>query len=163
MGDERKTTRRGGVSKRAMKPIEVRNRDIPLLRNVLYTMQLVGRTEQNLDWQHDRMMRITQHVTGMPGGGALPKGLDSAFAELEEVGEAYEEQLREYIRELREAERILNGIESRVIQTFVVMKYIMDEPDAAIRRELNMTEWRFNKMRKAIEGAEDMASVAWKE
>lgn len=141
----------------------VRNRDIPLLADVLPTMQLVNQTEKILNWQHDRMTSIHQHISGMPGGGLLPQGLEDAFARLYEVGEDHEKEIRQYLKELREAERVLNGIESRSMRGFVVMKYVFDIPDAEIRRELNMTEWGFNRARKAIEEAESMALVVWRE
>lgn len=144
-------------------PVRIRNKDIPLLSDVLPTMQLVNESERRLDWQHDRMLSINQHINGMPGGGSLPKGLEDAFAMLEEVGEAHEERVKQYLLELRKAERILNGIESRSMRTFVVMKYVMDVPDAEIRRELNMSERRFNRAKKAIEDAENMANVVWRE
>lgn len=148
---------------REAKTAAVRNRDIPLLCDVLSVMQLVNTSEQRLDWQHDRMMSITQHISGMPGGGALPKGLEDAFAMLEEAGEEHGLQLRKYMHELREAERVLNSIESRTMRAFVVMKYLMNIADAEIRRELNMTEWGFNRARKSIEEAESMADVVWRE
>lgn len=144
-------------------PVVIRNRDIPLLADILPTMQLVCEAERRLDWQHDRMLSINQHISGMPGGGGLPKGLEDAFCMLEEAGALQEERVKEYICELREAERILNGIPSRAMRTFVVMKYVMDAPDAEIRRELNMTEWGFNRAKKSVEEAENMASVKWLE
>lgn len=156
-------TKGGEAVENSREPVVIRNRDIPILVDVLATMQLVDETERRLDWQHDRMLSINQHISGMPGGGSLPKGLEDAFAMLEEVGEAHEERVKQYVHELRKAERILNGIESRSMRTFVVMKYVMDVPDAEIRRELNMTEWGFNRARKSIEGAENMASVVWRE
>ena len=153
----------GGGAAESKKPVVIRNRDIPILADVLPTMQLVNQTERRLDWQHDRMLSINQHISGMPGGGSLPKGLEDAFAMLEEAGEAHEGQLKQYNHELRAAERVLNAIESRTMRAFVVMKYVMDVPDAEIRRELNMSEWGFNRARKAIEEAETMASVVWRE
>ena len=148
---------------RPPKIVKIRNRDIPLLADVLPTMQLVNQTERRLDWQHARMLSISQHISGMPGGGSLPKGLEDAFALLEEAGEAHESQLRQYLNELRAAERVLNGIESRTMRTFVVMKYVMDVPDAEIRRELNISERRFERARKSIEEAESMAAGVWRE
>ena len=158
-----KPTMGGGAAERNIKPVMIRNRDIPVLVDVLATMQLVAESERRLDWQHDRMLSINQHISGMPGGGSLPKGLDEAFSMLEQVGETHERRIQEYVCELREAERILNGIESRTMRAFVIMRYVMSVPDAEIRRELNMTEWGFNRARKAVESAEDMASVIWRE
>lgn len=48
-----------------------RNRDIPLLADVLPIMQAVCHIERQRDWQKDRMANITQHLTGMPGGGGV--------------------------------------------------------------------------------------------
>lgn len=141
----------------------VRNRDIPLLSDIAATMQLVTATERALDYTHDRMTSITSHLSGMPGGGALPKGLETALALLEEAGEAHSAQIRQYAHELKQAERVLNAIESRSMRAFVIMKYVMDMPDRAIRRELNMTEYGFNRARRSVEDAENMASVRWNE
>ena len=141
----------------------VRNRDIPVLSEVLSVMQLVNATEQKLEWQHDRIGSLSRHLNGMPGGSALPTGLDEAFSRLYEAGEAHEKELRQYFSEMREAEKILNGIESRNMRAFVVMKYVMDAPDAEIRRELGMTEWGFNRATKAVEDAESMSQVVWRE
>ena len=141
----------------------VRNRDIPVLADILSVMQLVNATENRLNWQHDKMLAMSQHLTGMPGGHALPAGLDEAFSKLYEAGEEHEKSLRQYFGEMREAERILNGIENVNMRAFVVMKYVMDTPDAEIRRELNMTEYGFNRARKAVEEAENMALVVWRD
>ena len=150
-----------GESRR--EPTVVRNRDIPVLCDILPVMQLVCATERSLDWQHDRMTSMSQHISGMPGGGTLPQGLDEAFARLYEAGEDHGKELMQYNKELREAEKILNGIESRSMRAFVMLKYVWDVPDAEIRRELNMTEWGFNRARKAIEEAENMGMVVWRE
>ena len=144
-------------------PVVVRNRDIPVLCDILPVMQLVCATERRLDWQHDRMTSMSQHISGMPGGGSLPQGLDEAFARLSDAVEEHTKELMQYNKELREAERILNGIENRSMRAFVVMKYVMDAPDTEIRRELNMTEWGFGRARKAVEEAENMDSVVWRE
>ena len=56
-------------------PVVIRNRDIPVLADVLAIMQDVRMTEEQKAWQRDRLTNITPHLTGMPGGGGLPKGL----------------------------------------------------------------------------------------
>ena len=58
--------------------VEVKNIDIPLMANILPIMQEVYGIEKRREWQKDRMFNITQHLSGMPGGGGTPKGLDSA-------------------------------------------------------------------------------------
>lgn len=158
-----KAPAQGGAVEKEQRPVEVRNRDIPLLSEILYIMQMVRQIEERRDWQRDRMTNITQHLSGMPGGGGLPKGLDDAFALLSEIDEEHEALCKEYVRQLKMAQKILNGIESRTMRTFVVMKYVMDVPDVKIRQELNMT-WRgFDRARRAVEEATCMAAVKWHE
>lgn len=152
-----------GSTEKEPRPVEVRNRDIPLLSEILYIMQMVCQIEERRDWQRDRMTNITQHLTWVPGGGGLPKGLDDAFALLSELDEEHETQCKEYTRQLRKAQKILNSIESLTMRTFVLMKYIMDVPDVEIRDKLNMTRRGFDRARRAVEEAPDMASVKWQE
>ena len=64
---------------------------------------------------------------------------------------------------MKEAERILNGIPSQGMRTFVQMYYIDEVPKKEIMAELNMTEWAFDKARESIEKAETMKKVKWKE
>ena len=144
-------------------PIEINNKDIPLLADVLCIMQEVYHTERLQEWEQDRMLNITQHLSGMPGGGGMPKGLDSAFAILSELNMEHEDKCIGYVRKLRKAERILNNIESQSMRTFVLMKYVFDAPDTDIRKELNMSRRGFDRARKAIEEAPRMASVKWQE
>lgn len=144
-------------------PVKVKNKDIPLLTGVLYIMQAIKGLEERRSWQRDRMLNITQHITGMPGGGGMPKGIDEAISLLSEIDSQHEEKCKEYARQLRKAQKIINGIESVSMRTFVVMKYVMDVPDTKIRAELNMTYRGFDRARKAIEQARDMASVVWRE
>ena len=153
----------GGAVEKEVKPVVVRNRDIPLLSDVFYIMQEVRLIEQRRDWQRDRMVNITQHLTGMPGGGGMPKGLDEAFALLSELDEEHEQRCKDYVRQLKAAQKILNGIESRSMRAFVTMKYVMNVPDTEIRRELNMTRTGFNRARRCVESAECMATVKWRE
>lgn len=143
-------------------PIKVRNKDIPLLADIFYIMQEIKQIEQRREWQQERMFNITQHLTGMPGGGT-PKGLDEAFALLAEIDDEHKQKCKDYARQLRKAQRILNGIESRSMRAFVVMKYVMDAPDTEIMRELNMTKHGFYRARAAVEDAACMAAVKWQE
>ena len=142
----------------------VKNRDIPLLSRVLYTMQDVRSLESRLEWQRDRMFSITQNLSGMPGRkGGKPHGFDAALAAIDELNEQQCERLRGYIRELKTAERIINGMPSRMMRTFVVMLYVENLPAAVVQRELNMTRRGFENARNAVEQAEDMERVKWSE
>lgn len=152
-----------GAVEKEIRPVVIRNRDILLLADVLSIMQEICQIEQWRDWQRDRMLNITQHLTGMPGGGGTPKGLDEAFALLSELDEEHEQRCKDYVRQLKAAQKILNGIESRSMRAFVTMKYVMDVPDAQIREELNMTRTGFNRARRCVESAECMAMVKWHE
>lgn len=153
----------GGAVEKEVKPVVIRNRDIPLLADVFYIMQEICQIEQRRDWQRDRMLNITQHLSGMPGGGGVPKGLDEAFTLLSELDEEHEQHCKEYVEQLRTAQAILNGIGSQSMRTFVIMKYVMNVSDSHIRHELNMTRTGFNRARRCIESAECMASVVWRE
>ena len=144
-------------------PAPVKNRDIPVLADVLSLMQEVRQIEQRRGWQHERMNRMTQSITGMPGGGGLPQGLDSAFAALDEIDREQGEKCREYARQLRRAQRILDGIVSQSMRSFVVMKYVMGCSNAEIMQELNMTRRGLERARRSIESAGCMAEVQWQE
>ena len=110
------------------------------------------------------MYNITQHYSGIPGSrGGVPVGLDATFAAIAEIDEQHAEKLAEYVEDLKAAEAILNGIQSQTMRTFVEMKYVMDIPNQEIMRELNMTDYTFKLAKKAVEQAEDMAHVDWRE
>ncbi len=144
-------------------PIKIINKDIPILARVLTAMRDVTNVEQMRDWQRERMYSITQHLSGMPGGGSFPKGLDDAFAKISELNDEQRQKCKKYMEELRRAESILNAIPSANMRTFVMMKYVLAIPNVQIMRELNMTEWKFNQARQKIEEAESMGKVAWRE
>lgn len=150
-----------GKSQRETAPI--RNRDIPRLSRVLYTMQDVNATERKRMWQQDRLWNITQRITGMPGGHGEPKGLDASFSAISELEEKYEAECAAYVRELKEAEAILNAIPSRTMRAFVTMRYVLDMGRKEIMSMLNLKSWRYYDMCECVEQAEDMAHVAWTE
>lgn len=145
------------------KPRIIKNHDIPVLDRVLYVMQAVCSLEKRKEWQRDRMYKITQTVSGMPGGGSQPTGFDAAYAALDGLNAEHQEMIHAYTRELKAAERIINSIPSMTMRTFVVMLYVDHLPDITVRRELNMTEYGFNRARDAIENAENMGAVKWHE
>ena len=156
-------TQNRGLEECGVDGIPVNNVDIPLLADVLCIMQDIYQIEQRREWQQDRMFNITQHLTGMPHGGGSPKGFDGAIALLSELDEEHEQRCKDYVRQLKKAQKILNNIESRSMRTFVMMKYIMNAPDVEIRKELNMTRRGFERARRCIESAPCMAAVKWRE
>lgn len=143
-------------------PNEIRNKDIPLLASTLSIMKSVEMIEQRRGWQELRMSNITQHLTKTPGSRSV-RGLDDAFALLSEMDEEHEELCKAYVRKLKKIQKILNGIESQNMRTFVTMKYVMNISDTEIRKELNMTRRGFDRARNSIESAPRMSSVKWQE
>ena len=139
------------------------NRDIPVLTRIFYTMQDVLSLEKRSEWQQERMFSVTKRLRGMPGGGGLPSGIDQALSEMDELNHDYGVRLKDYVHELKVAERILNGIESRTMRTFVRMVYVDNIAKSAVMRELDMTEYGYRKARENIELASDMAHVRWNE
>ncbi len=141
----------------------VHNRDIPVLSGVLCAMKDLENAEDMCAWQRDRLFNITQHLSGMPHGGGGPKGLDDAFAVLSEVEAKYEEKCRVYASQIKSAQRIMNSIQSQSMKTFVMMRYIFGATDVEIRKELNMSKRGFYRAKNAVEEAESMSAVKWKE
>ena len=143
------------------RPIVIKNRDILVLQRVIAVMQEVRALEERREWQDKRRFNIMQLLTGMPRGGTGPTGLDAALASLDELADEQKERVKEYTRELRAAERIINGIANLNMRTFVMMMYVENIPPGKVRSELNMTEWAMKSARNAVEQARDMASVRW--
>lgn len=146
-----------------IRPVVIRNRDIPILANVLSVMQLVCKIEDIRQWQRERMTNITSHLTGMPGGRNSTKGFEDAFAALAETDDEHQRLCAAYADRLNAAQKIIDGIPSDTMRAFVVMKYVMFVPDVEIRRELSMTRRRFDAARASVEGADSMAAVKWRE
>ena len=142
--------------------VEIKNKDIPILTDTLSIMKSVEMIEQRREWQHDRLYHMTQYLTGMPGA-RNPKGLDDIYAVLSEVDEEHKSRCRDYAKKLKKIQKILDGIESQSMRTFVTMKYVMDISDAEIRRELNLTRRGFDRAKSSIETAPRMAAVKWQE
>lgn len=143
-------------------PTVIHNRDIPTLTEVLSIMQTVCQIERRREWQRDRMLHITQSLTGMPGGGS-PKGLDDVIAALDDITIDQGRECLAYTHQLRAAQRILNGIESQSMRAFVLMKYVMGCSDTEIRNELNMTRRGFERAKRSVESARSMTAVKWQE
>lgn len=71
--------------------------------------------------------------------------------------------MRQYKRALKQAENIINGIASLRMRTLVMMLYVEDIPAREVRERLNMSRRRFDAAVEAMEQAEDMAHVRWRE
>ena len=143
-------------------PNEIRNKDIPILTSTLSIMKSIEMIEQRREWQKSRMYNITQHLTGMPASHSV-RGLDDAFAVLSEMDTEHQELCKQYVRKLKRIQKILNGIESQTMRTFVTMKYVMNIPDTEIRKELNMSKRGFYRAKECIESATRMNAVKWQE
>lgn len=148
---------------KSLDPKVVRNKDIPLLADVLSIMQHVKIIEERISWQKGRLYNITSILTGMPRSGSSENKYEMVFGELSVLDEKCADLLRQYIRKVERAQRIINQISSQSMRTFVVMKYIMDEPNTTIMNELNMTRRGFERAVKSIEEAPNMARVVWHE
>ena len=141
---------------------EVKNKDIPVLKGIMYTMQKVRQLEERAAWEKDRMNNITSHLSFTPRGGGIPSGLDRAFAALSDLEEAHKDEVVRYTKALKRAESIINGIENEQMRTMVFMLYVEQLPLTEVRERLNMSRRLFDAARKAIETANDMESVVWR-
>lgn len=148
---------------RNQEPVAViMNRDIPKLQKVVSLMQDIRALEERRVWQRERMLNITQHLSGMPGSGE-PRGLDAAYAALSELETEHQELVKLYVRELKAAERIVNSIGNPTMRTFVTLMYVLDMAPQDVRAELNMTEWGFRRARTTVEQAKGMDRVVWRQ
>lgn len=145
------------------KPRIIKNKDILLLSRVLYTMQDIASLEKRQSWQKERLYSVTQNLSGMPSGKGPAKGFDSVYAAIDGLNEEQRSRLLAYTKELEEAEKIINGITSRTMRTFVLMMYVDGLSPDKVREELNMSEWGFRKARDSVEKAPDMQSVIWQD
>lgn len=143
--------------------VMVRNRDIPLLADIVRIMREIVCIEERREWQRERMLHITRHLTGMPPAKGMAKGFEDVMAMLSELDGEHEAKCREYVRMMKRAQRILNGIDSGTMRTFVLLRYVMDAADVDIQREMNMTRRGFERARRAVEDAQEMAAVKWTE
>ena len=143
--------------------IIVRNKDIPLLSRVMWIMQDIAMNEKKRGFQNDLKYNITQHLSFTPGAKGNVNGIDAIISELSELDSKNEALTREYMDDLRTAERILNSITSYTMRVFVNMRYVFNMPKKTIKRELCLSKWGFERAVRMIEDAPDMASVKWQE
>ena len=143
------------------KKAEPRNKDLPVLQNVLAVMQDVCNGENQIEWLHDRMYFITQRFSQTPGVGGQPMGFDVILADIDDLGDSHRRRIKACVRELRKAERILNDIPNQTMRTFVTMLYVMKFTPAQVKNELGLSEWKFRTAREEIEHAKLMKNVRW--
>lgn len=136
------------------------NRDLGPMLEIFDIVQNVRSLQRRRDFEQEQMYSITQHLTGMPGGGKST-GYDERLGKIEELSEEHLRAYEEYAKRIRGVERALNGIEDEKMRAFVQMFYIDRIGASEIRKELEMGERWFLAARKAIETAEDMKSVKW--
>lgn len=143
--------------------VRVYNRDIPVLTKYLYFVRAIEKLEDQIMWEHDRKINVSQHITGMPNGKGGVNGLDNVFARIDALEQEHREMVDRYIKNAKKVDKILNGIESLTMRMFVRMKYMEDMSDTDIRKSLNLSRRGFDLARRSVESAPNMASVKWPE
>ena len=140
-----------------------KNRDLDALEGIFDTLNEAVSMEKRSEWTYDRLYVITRRMTGMPISGGNAPGMDGILAEVEDLCQIYSDKLKQSAKALKKAEKILNGIEHQRMRVFVQMLYIDKVPKAEIMREMDMTEYSFNKCREKVEQAENMRTAIWPE
>ena len=139
-----------------------RNRDIATLQRVLALMAEAEKLEERRAWERARLTSARgQRLTGMPGGGGVPQGIDAALSRLSDLEEEHGEKLNMYVAAMKAAEKILNGIEDEDMRAFVLLRYVFGEEMAAVKAALNLTDWAARRAREAVEEADSMKGVKW--
>lgn len=139
----------------------IRNRDIPLLRAVPAAMQAVCLAERQIQWQRERLFRITQNYSSGGGGGGVPSGYEKAFGEISEAVERHQALCVQYTEQLKAAEKVLNSIPILSMRVLCEMRYVYGVGGQGIMRELSLTDYAYKRARAAIERASSMAAVEW--
>ena len=139
-----------------------RNRDIETLARTLPAMAEAEKMEERRAWERARLTEAkSMRITGMPGGGGLPQGMDAAMARLSDLEDEHAEKIAMYAKALKASEKILNGIENEEMRAFVLLRYVWGESMENVKAALNLSEWGARRAREAIEEAESMAAVRW--
>lgn len=141
----------------------VSNRDIPILAGIPYLKAEIESLEQQCRWQRDRMQSISYHLTGMPRQGRQQKGLDTGFTLLEKIEAKHSQKCKEYTYQLRQAEKIINGISSQSMRAFVRLRYVSGDTDTRIMAKLGMSRRGIERAKKCVDEAPCMAAVKWQE
>lgn len=152
------------MKNKSVKIHRVCNKDILLITHIPMLMEEINEIEKRREWQQQRLYIIkAQRMTGMPGGGGRPRGLDEGFAALSELDYEHNRLIKSYVREVKRAWKVIDDIESATMRAFVKMKYMSNYPDTKIRSKLNMSRRGFERAKECIESAPCMAAVKWHE
>lgn len=79
---------------------------------------------QELEWWETDATRVTAILSDMPGGGSGGDRLQRAVEEIVEIEDWLQEALEQCIRQRREIERAVAGVEDQRLQTILRLKYI---------------------------------------
>lgn len=139
----------------------IKNKDVLLLREVHLVQMDIVSLEKRAQWERARMDAMTHGLSAASGGGR--RGMDDTLAAIEELEERHRMLVKQYTRMVKEAERIVNGISSHQMRTMVTMLYLDNVMGSAVQSVLHMSRWAFENARAAIENAENMACVKWRE
>ena len=139
------------------------NKDIEILQAVVPTMQAIEMLEQQMEWERDRLACISRYPTGMPSAGARQDGLEKSFAVIGQIESEHAESCALYRRQLKKALRVIRQIDSPLLRSFVTMRYVFGISDVKIREGLNLTRRGFDRAKAAVEDAQCMREVRWKE
>lgn len=140
----------------------IKNKDIPLLEEIMAIMIEAPLIEHKWQWNQDRKYHITQNVSQAPGAANNASKIESILASMDSLNAKHLKKMEEYTGKMEKAQGILNGIKEPTIRTFAVMKYIMGQSETQIRAQLALTEWRYKQLKKAVENAPCMCKVRWK-
>ena len=140
----------------------IKNADVLKIRDIPSLQESVEALERKRDWVRSRSAKITRQFSPMPAGGSgTRRAMDDTVAELDELDARYTLLLGSYLRQLRIAEKLLSGIESIQMRTFVRLMYLERLKCPEIQKRLNMSRWVFESCRNDVEKAETLADVKW--
>lgn len=139
----------------------MKNRDIPLLQSILGVMQRIRQLEMKAEWEHDRMIKVTSHLSLVRGSGHdIGDMMDDVLAKVDAIEQEHREELKAYVDKMREADRIVNeDITDDKLRAFVEMAYIDGMSAGEVKKELNLSEWEYRQTKEKIENAGCMKEV----
>ena len=142
---------------------EVSNRDIITLTRVRAMKQEIKITEQKRAELLGIYRRALRASEGPVRARRDEVDLEAVRAELAAQDAEYLRILADNAQAIRDANDILRGIEYDDMRVFVALLYESGETHKNIWARLNMSRRVFEKLRKLVEEAPDMASVPWPE